>query len=165
MAHPMHIHGCSFFVLDRDGVPPPPEEAGAKDVVLVDAGETVRVIAQYNHTTEGWPYMYHCHNLMHEDNMMMLQFIVVDPNVGLAEKNETEQVTVYPNPSSGLVQFRTSFGVRSVEVTDNLGRTVLQAASTGERTGTVDFGSLPAGVYTLTLRNGEKMVRTRTVLD
>jgi hypothetical protein len=95
----------------------------------------------------------------------MLQFIVVDPNVGLAEKNETEQVTVYPNPSSGLVQFRTSFGVRSVEVTDNLGRTVLQAASTGERTGTVDFGSLPAGVYTLTLRNGEKMVRTRTVLD
>jgi FtsP/CotA-like multicopper oxidase with cupredoxin domain len=42
MAHPMHIHGVSFFVLDRNGVPPPLWEQGAKDVVLVDAGETVR---------------------------------------------------------------------------------------------------------------------------
>ena len=161
----MHIHGCSFFVLDRDGVPPPPEEAGAKDVVLVDAGETVRVIAQFNHTTEGWPFMYHCHNLMHEDNMMMLQFIVVDPNVSLAEINEGEGLTVYPNPSHGTVQFRSSFEVRSVEVRDNLGRLVLQGTSMGGRIGTVDISSLPAGVYALTLRNGQHVAHARVIRD
>ena len=30
----MHIHGVSFYVFDRNGVPVAPEEAGAKDVLV-----------------------------------------------------------------------------------------------------------------------------------
>ncbi len=80
VAHPFHIHDISFYILDRDGGAPPPEEQGWKDTVLVTAGETVRVIARYDDFSDPVvPYMYHCHILPHEDGGMMGQFLVVDP--------------------------------------------------------------------------------------
>jgi FtsP/CotA-like multicopper oxidase with cupredoxin domain len=47
----------------------PYESAGLKDVVLLEPGETVDVVAFYG----PWDgiYMFHCHNLVHEDNAMM----------------------------------------------------------------------------------------------
>jgi FtsP/CotA-like multicopper oxidase with cupredoxin domain len=43
---------------------------------------TSALIMRFDEPTDGWPFMYHCHNLLHEDNMMMAQYIVVDPNTG-----------------------------------------------------------------------------------
>ncbi|MBK9421474.1 MAG: multicopper oxidase domain-containing protein [Flavobacteriales bacterium] len=165
MAHPMHIHGVSFFVLDRNGVAPPPEEAGAKDVVLVHTGETVRTIMRFEHLSNGYPFMYHCHNLMHEDNMMMLQFIVVDPMVGLLEGHDGVPVWVYPNPVTSTLGFRSSFPVRTVEVRDNIGRLVYSGNLGLAQNGSIDFGKLPAGLYPVTLRNGEQVARTIVVRE
>ena len=39
--------------------------------------ETVRVITRFDGTGK---YMMHCHNLVHEDHDMMVQFEVIDPN-------------------------------------------------------------------------------------
>jgi blue copper oxidase len=76
-AHPFHIHAIQFRVLDRDGGPPLAHERGLKDTVLVDAGSTVRVIAQFaDFADPRHPYMYHCHILEHEDAGMMGQFVV-----------------------------------------------------------------------------------------
>lgn len=77
MAHPFHIHGCSFEIIKRDGRPIYPFEKGAKDTVLVASGEVVdiRVIFHKKANKEN-PYMYHCHNLEHEDLGMMGQFTV-----------------------------------------------------------------------------------------
>jgi len=74
--HPMHLHLVQFQVLDRNGVPAPAWEQGWKDTVFVNAAETVRVVARFT----GWTgtYIYHCHNLEHEDHDMMSQFRVVD---------------------------------------------------------------------------------------
>ncbi len=78
MIHPFHIHKVAFQILDRDGVPPPPEERGLKDTVRVHIGETVRVIARFaDFPDPETPYMYHCHILEHEDHGMMGQFVVV----------------------------------------------------------------------------------------
>lgn len=75
MAHPMHLHLVHFQVLDRDGARPLPEEVGWKDTVVVGPGEAVRVIARFG----GYRgrYVFHCHNLEHEDHDMMGQFEVV----------------------------------------------------------------------------------------
>ncbi len=73
MAHPFHAHGIQFQVLDRDGNPPPANETGWKDTILVYPGEKVRVIATF---TKPGVFMYHCHILEHEDSGMMGQFIV-----------------------------------------------------------------------------------------
>ncbi|MGE7270172.1 multicopper oxidase family protein [Brevibacillus panacihumi] len=73
MAHPFHAHGVQFQLLDRNGVQPPKNERGWKDTILVQPGETVRVIATFKY--QGI-FMYHCHILEHEDTGMMGQFRV-----------------------------------------------------------------------------------------
>ena len=76
-AHPFHVHGDSFQILSRDGVPPPAHELGWKDVVLVRPFETVRIIKRFlDYADPVNPYMFHCHILEHEDVGMMGQFVV-----------------------------------------------------------------------------------------
>lgn len=69
MPHPMHIHATQFKVLGRSGGDLAPHERGWKDTVLVGAGETVRVLTKFD-APKGM-YVFHCHNLEHEDNGMM----------------------------------------------------------------------------------------------
>ncbi len=77
MVHPFHIHDIQFRIIDRNGRPALAHEQGLKDTVLVNTGETVRVIAEFkDYANSKIPYMYHCHNLEHEDGGMMGQFTV-----------------------------------------------------------------------------------------
>ena len=87
--HPVHIHLVDFQVLTRNGSASGvlPYERGPKDVVYVGENETVRVAMRFAGPAagEGWPtphgrYMMHCHNLVHEDHDMMMQFSVGDPD-------------------------------------------------------------------------------------
>jgi spore coat protein A, manganese oxidase len=73
--HPMHLHLVHFKVLSRGGKRPGPYDAGWKDTVFVKKGEDVRVVARF----DGYrgKYVFHCHNLEHEDMMMMANFEVV----------------------------------------------------------------------------------------
>jgi len=78
LTHPFHIHDIQFRVLDREGERPLPHEHGLKDTVLVNPGSAVRVITEFaDFADPKRPYMYHCHNLEHEDAGMMGQFLVV----------------------------------------------------------------------------------------
>jgi len=72
--HPMHIHGISFQVLQRAGGRNAliASESGWKDTVLVMPGETVKVIVPFGSNTG--KFVFHCHNLEHEDDGMMLQY-------------------------------------------------------------------------------------------
>jgi bilirubin oxidase len=147
MAHPMTMHGGSFFVLDRNGQPPAEWERGPKSVVQVDVGDTVRVIMRFaEYTTDGWPLMYHCHNLMHI-NHMMWQFIIVDPTASVAGTVKVEHPLVYPVPSSSLVRFNTSFPVIQLRLLDLSGREVLRAEGPKMTEGTIDLARLSPGNY------------------
>ena len=80
MAHPLHVHNRHFQVLDINGQPPPPYLAGWKDTVLVEPGQTYRLLLEFvGIPDEHFPYMFHCHILEHEDQGMMGQFYIVDP--------------------------------------------------------------------------------------
>ncbi|MCF6171334.1 MAG: multicopper oxidase domain-containing protein [Bacteroidales bacterium] len=100
IAHPFHIHDVQFYVLDRNGNPPPASEQGRKDVVLIKPQETVRFITKFeDFANDPVPYMFHCHMLIHEDGGMMLQFEVVDLTIGI-EDNEpgADGFVLFPNP-------------------------------------------------------------------
>jgi len=73
-SHPVHVHLVHFRVLSRNGGKPGPYDAGWKDTVYVTSGETVHVAARFS----GYRgrYVFHCHNLEHEDMMMMANFEV-----------------------------------------------------------------------------------------
>jgi hypothetical protein len=84
MAHPIHLHGQSFQIVSRSIDEDVSEdyasvrdgfiESGFKDTVLVMPGETVRIIKPFQ-DFKGL-FMYHCHNLEHEDMGMMRDFLV-----------------------------------------------------------------------------------------
>jgi FtsP/CotA-like multicopper oxidase with cupredoxin domain len=71
--HSFHVHGLQFQVISRNGTSPPEGERGWKDTVFLNQGETVEILVKF--TLEGI-FMYHCHNLEHEDAGMMGQFQV-----------------------------------------------------------------------------------------
>ncbi|OQK16597.1 hypothetical protein AU255_01445 [Methyloprofundus sedimenti] len=84
MAHPIHLHGQQFQVLSREIEGMRQEEyktvkdgfidTGWKDTVLVMPGEEI-VIAKPFQDYKGL-FLYHCHNLEHEDLGMMRQFYI-----------------------------------------------------------------------------------------
>jgi blue copper oxidase len=90
MPHAMHLHGFHFQVLERQTSPDQiaalkvddrgrlATDLGWKDTVLVWPGESVRIAIDFTHPFAGeQTYMFHCHNLEHEDGGMMLGMKVV----------------------------------------------------------------------------------------
>lgn len=75
--HPVHVHGTHFRVVSRSGGRGRvfPWEAGLKDTVLVEEGETVEVLVRFQ--AHRGIYLIHCHKLEHEDRGMMMDFEVV----------------------------------------------------------------------------------------
>lgn len=92
-AHPIHVHLVEFRVLNRQslatsangetalparvvaGTERPPEawETGPKDVVIAYPGEVTRIAATFDIPGR---YVWHCHIVEHEDNEMMLPYVV-----------------------------------------------------------------------------------------
>jgi len=98
-AHPIHLHGLGFQILDRQkftavqdatsgalskirliGQPKPPDinERGWKDTAQMFPGEVTRVVARFDRLGE---FVWHCHILSHEDHEMMRPYEVVAPAV------------------------------------------------------------------------------------
>ncbi len=85
-AHPMHIHGPLFQVVER--IPPTDAtqranwetvkdgyvDSGWKDTILLMPGERVRLLIKFHDYTG--LYLYHCHLLEHEDMGMMRNYLV-----------------------------------------------------------------------------------------
>lgn len=78
--HNFHIHDVQFQVLELDGKEPPAELRGWKDTLLLLNGQKARLIMKFSgYSDPTYPYMYHCHLLLHEDQGMMGQFLILDP--------------------------------------------------------------------------------------
>jgi FtsP/CotA-like multicopper oxidase with cupredoxin domain len=85
MAHPMHLHGAPFQILDRTTLPAFQQyydtvklgliDEGWKDTFLIMPGQRARILTKFPNFTGR--YLYHCHNLEHEDMGMMRNFDVV----------------------------------------------------------------------------------------
>ena len=100
IAHPFHIHDIAFWLLERNGQTVPASEQGWKDVVLVMPMSTVKFITTFtDFANPNVPYMYHCHVLLHEDEGMMGQFVVVNPE-GVQDTNLAANLHLSPNPAT-----------------------------------------------------------------
>lgn len=91
-AHPVHLHEVTFEVVDRQAItvtegmtptvrlaagssPRSPErwETGRKETVIAYPGEVTRLKARFEVPGR---FVWHCHILEHEDNEMMLPFVI-----------------------------------------------------------------------------------------
>lgn len=84
MAHPLHVHGVQFQVIERkvssqfasawETVRSGYVDDGWKDTVLLMPGESVKLLLRFEDYTG--LYVYHCHILEHEDQGMMRNYLV-----------------------------------------------------------------------------------------
>ncbi|MFC6180288.1 multicopper oxidase family protein [Lactiplantibacillus daowaiensis] len=73
MIHPFHLHGVQFRILSINGATPPANQRGWKDTVALPPDGEVKIAFTFK---DKGIYMYHCHNLEHEENGMMGQIKV-----------------------------------------------------------------------------------------
>jgi FtsP/CotA-like multicopper oxidase with cupredoxin domain len=82
--HPMHLHGPQFQILSRVQTNTDPNyntvrdgfvDQGWHDTVLVWPGERIEILVKFTHYTG--IFLYHCHNLEHEDMGMMRSYEVL----------------------------------------------------------------------------------------
>ncbi len=163
VAHPLHIHDVQFHVIAFNGNFVPGHLRGRKDVLLTQPGDTIRFVTRFEDFADAHtPYMYHCHNLFHEDGGMMGQFLVIDSVLSGHEDSLNlafgAQLRFFPNPTSGML-FLEDFNkdperVTSIEVVDMQGRKLaLLAIDPNRARHTIDLGACPAGMYLLHLRH------------
>jgi len=171
VAHPFHIHGVQFYVLDRDGNAPPLNERGRKDVVLVSPNETVRFIAKFEDFADSiTPYMYHCHVLMHEDDGMMGQYVLKSLNVGVNELNsKNDLITIYPNPSNGLVNINVEGidvkEINSVTIYNAIGEIVYTDKKSVVNQLQINSTEWSKGIYTIQVNTKAKLLNKKLIIN
>ncbi|KPJ87089.1 MAG: bilirubin oxidase [Spirochaetes bacterium DG_61] len=84
MAHPVHIHGLQFQVINRNVYGSDFEtweslkdgfvDSGWKDTVLLLPGMAVKILLKFE--DHAGLFLYHCHNLEHEDLGMMRNYLI-----------------------------------------------------------------------------------------
>jgi bilirubin oxidase len=159
VGHPFHIHDVQFYLFDRNGSLPHEGERGRKDVVFVPTGDSVLFITKFEDFADSIiPYMYHCHILMHEDDGMMGQFIVVPPEyVGLNTNMVlASSIKVFPNPTSDFLTFtlNENLNLLDIRIIDNNGQVVFKKDDC--TLNKIDISFLENGNYHLLIRSNEK---------
>jgi len=76
VAHMMHIHHTDWYLLSRNGKPPPPWEDCLKETFFVYPGERILLAGHFADYTG--KFVIHCHMFDHEDHGLMSQFEVVN---------------------------------------------------------------------------------------
>lgn len=134
-SHPIHVHLVDFHILSRSSNQQNSrgvleyESLGLKDTVWLRPGENVTVEAIFA-PWEG-VYMFHCHNLVHEDHAMMAAF-----NVSLLEDFGYEENMHFIDPLDP------AFAANDCDITDVVNRggdfadeRIAEALSSFETTG------------------------------
>jgi len=74
--HPIHVHLESHQIISYNGQAPPLHDRFKSDIHILDGGSEVHMLMKFR-TFKG-PFVFHCHNVDHEDMRMMF---TVDPRL------------------------------------------------------------------------------------
>lgn len=163
IAHPFHLHNVPFYILDINGVAPPAELSGRKDVVLVPAGQgIVRFITKFaDFANDSIPYMYHCHMLTHEDDGMMGQYIVQSPSNEIEEIN-VSSLFIVPNPVKEEFTLNTKENIDDVTIYAIDGSIVLQIRHPSSNVYTIQ--DVHPGFYVVRIRLSNGTTQQKSII-
>jgi len=78
----------------------------------------------------------------------------------------SNEVSVYPNPSTGLVTINSTKNISTITVTNLLGQIILaQPAPLSSGVRQIDLSNYPAGMYFVTVKSGDETETSKIVLD
>lgn len=95
--HPVHIHLIDFYIIRRLGDPDglrQYEVESPKDVLYLGPGNKLWVVARFG--AHKGDYMFHCHNLIHEDNDMMRAMRIIDSGLNTGTQQSVGQFITNP---------------------------------------------------------------------
>ena len=169
MAHPFHIHGNYFYILSINGATPPENMRGRKDVVLVPPmNGNVKLITKYeDFTDDEMPYMYHCHILMHEDDGMMGQYVVLPNTSGVQENGNQNLFSLYPIPVTDELNLKFSFSASgTISVHDLMGRIIMSdSIQNGQRNLILNTSMWKDGIYFISLEWNGKIETQKLIVQ
>ena len=96
--------------------------------------------------------------------MMMLQYIVLDPNMS-SDGQTTGRSSLFPMPAATDVRYDCSFDVEEVVITDMLGQVVLKERLQNTHQGVLSLRVLRAGLYQVRLSGPGGEFRTTLVKE
>lgn len=94
------------------------------------------------------------------------QHTCVCANVGIAETNAADKMSVYPNPSNGEFVVNTSENISHIEVINTLGEVVVVEEFTSaeqQTTKRIDLSGMPGGIYMVQVQLNNGVVLTSKV--
>ncbi|KAG1661074.1 hypothetical protein FOA52_004536 [Chlamydomonas sp. UWO 241] len=102
--HPIHLHLIDFYICQRTNSRQPTglrayETYVPKDIFVIQPGDTVSAVVRMGPSQGN--YMFHCHNLAHEDAGLMGAFNVTDPREPGVDTSFLES-TMHPSRFRGF---------------------------------------------------------------
>ena len=164
MSHPMHVHNVMFQVFQRirNGQQQPlfPTDHGWKDTVLVRPRETVKVLVKFEPRYTGI-YLFHCHNLEHEDADMMLNIELYGKVTGVSSRSPKALEAQYdPLTEQIVIAAPAASTQRPVNIVDIRGRTVFRGTMYPHQTQMrIDVRSFASGLYWIQVGTWQYQVR------
>ncbi|MBS1616907.1 MAG: carboxylesterase family protein [Bacteroidetes bacterium] len=146
---------------------------GASDITMCGAGAMKPVldnlgITNQLHTFPGDPHVpwetdTTKRNIVENESALFL-YKVECPTFTAINEVSNVKVGLYPNPASSQITIAADANMESINVVDNLGRTVSTTTVSGTQ-GTVDVSGLAAGIYVakINLKTGGSTARTFSV--
>ena len=140
-------------------------------MVLVNPNETVRFITKFEDFGDSVnTYMYHCHVLMHEDDGMMGQFVVMPPKTTGIKSLTLNDVTikVYPVPAKDFVNIAISdmndTQPLHVNVYDVLGK-IMYSSSLSQNDNKLNTSNWSKGLYTIEIVQNQKSIHQKIIIE
>jgi len=79
----------------------------------------------------------------------------IEQSTGIApESSFNTRVEVYPNPTSGVINIKSSYMIREIQITDMIGKILLTQTYNSNNIGGIDLGTYKQGVYFIKIYNG-----------
>ena len=82
---------------------------------------------------------------------------------GLLDATTTNSVSIFPNPSEGLVTITSSYSESTIELYDGQGKMVYREIITGNES-TLNLAGLAKGMYTFKLTHESEVQRGKVVI-
>lgn len=161
IAHPFHIHDVQFNIIEINGNPPAEHMRGWKDVMLIPGHQgTAKFITKFEDFTDPEiPFMYHCHMLVHEDEGMMGQFIVVEEDFDVP-LIENSIFSFYPNPVSDFLTIDLVHNTAETLTIYDISGSVVYVQEINNKSTEIDLTTISPGIYILELRSKiEKFIK------
>jgi hypothetical protein len=96
------------------------------------------------------------------DNFMVARY---HPDNSNSVTNLSESAfTIYPNPTSGILNIQNQENDFSIQITNNIGQQVYFENCKANKS-SIDVQHLPSGIYTLTLETKSKIYTSRVVKE